>query len=102
MWISIAITAAADANPNNTDKQGILKNCAPFTFPLNNTQIDNSKYLDIVMYNFYAKTSHILFQYYRDEPALDYNAAIVNFTDNNTAHLNLKNRSNRWQLYKEC
>ena len=42
-------TAAA---PNNTNKKVIFKNCAPFTnciSKINNTQIDNAEYIDIVM-----------------------------------------------------
>ena len=56
-----------------------FKNCAPFInciSEINNTQIDNAKDIDIVMpmYNLieysdnYAKTSGILWQYFRDEP----------------------------------
>ena len=46
------ITAGADANANNTNTKVILKNCAPFTnciSQINNTDIDNAKYIDIVM-----------------------------------------------------
>ena len=42
--------AAADAN--NTNKKVIFKNCAPFTgciSEMNNTQVDNAKYIAIVM-----------------------------------------------------
>ena len=57
----------------------IFKNCLPFTdfiSEINNTQIDNAKYIDIVMpmYNLigysndYSKTSGSLWQYYRDDP----------------------------------
>ena len=60
--------AAADADANNTNKKVIFKNCAPFTnciSEINNTQVDNAKYIDIAMsmYNLieysdnYAKTS---------------------------------------------
>ena len=37
---------------NNTNKKVIFKNCAPFTnciSKINNTQIDNTDYIDIVM-----------------------------------------------------
>ena len=93
--ITINITAAADADANNTNKNLILKNCAPFNncvSEINNTQVDNSKDLDIVMpmYNLieysdnYSKTSGSLWQYCKDIPAVDdNNNAIVNFTDNN-------------------
>ena len=50
--ITVNNTAAADANGNNTNKKVIFKNCAPFTIcisEINNTQVDNAKYIDIVM-----------------------------------------------------
>ena len=61
-------TAAAGTAANNTNKKVIYKNCAPFTnciSEINNTQIDNAKYIDILMpmYNLieyndnYLKTS---------------------------------------------
>ena len=46
--ISVNNTAAA----NNTNKKVIFKNCAPFTnciSKINNTQIDNAEYINIVM-----------------------------------------------------
>ena len=51
--ITVNNTAAA---ANNTNKKVIFKNCAPFTScisKINNTQIDNAEYIDIVipMYN---------------------------------------------------
>ena len=66
--ITVNNTAAADADANNTNKKVIFKNCAPFTnciSKINNTQIDNAEYIDIVMpmYNLieysdnYSKTS---------------------------------------------
>ena len=45
---NISVNAAA----NNTNKKAIFKNCAPFTnciSKINNTQIDNAEYIDIVM-----------------------------------------------------
>ena len=50
--ITVNNTAAADADANNTNKKVIVKNCAPFTnciSKINNTQIDNAEYIDIVM-----------------------------------------------------
>ena len=47
--INNAGTAAA---PNNRNKKVIFRNCAPFTNcigKINNTQIDNAEYIDIVM-----------------------------------------------------
>ena len=72
--ITVSNTAAA-ANNNNTNKKVIFKNCAPFTScisKINNTQIDNAKYIDILMpmYNLieysdnYLKTPGSLRQYY--------------------------------------
>ena len=45
-------TSAAGVAANNTNKKIIFKNCAPFTdciSGINNTQVDNAKYIDIVM-----------------------------------------------------
>ena len=71
--ISVNNTAAA-ATTNNTNKKVIFNNCAPFTnciSKITNTQIDNAKYIDIVitMYKLieysdnYSKTSGSLSQY---------------------------------------
>ena len=45
-------TAGTSAAVNNIDTKIIFKNCAPFTnciSKINNTQIDNAEYSDIVM-----------------------------------------------------
>ena len=66
--ITVNNTAAAGANANNTNKKIIFKNCVSFTnriSKINNKQIDNTEYIDIVMpmYNLieyddnYSKTS---------------------------------------------
>ena len=66
--IAVNNTAAAGAAANNTNKKVIFKNCAPFAnciSKINNTDVDNAKYVDIVtpMYNLieysnnYSKTS---------------------------------------------
>ena len=51
--ISVNNTGADGAAANNTNKKVIFKNRAPFTNCIskinNNTQIDNAKYIDIVM-----------------------------------------------------
>ena len=50
--VSVNNTAAAAAAANNTNKKLIFKNCAPFTNcirKINNTQIDNTEYIDMVM-----------------------------------------------------
>ena len=93
--ITVNNTAAADADASNTNRKVIFKNCAPFTnciSQINNTDLDNAKYLDIVMpmYNLieysdnYSKTSGRLWQYTKDILAVDNNNnATVNFTNNN-------------------
>ena len=66
--ISVNNTEAAGAAANNINKKVIFKSCAPFTnciSKINNEQIDNAEYIDIVMsmYNLieysdnYSKTS---------------------------------------------
>ena len=50
--ISVNNTTAEGAAANNTIKKVIFKNCASFTnciSKINNTQIDNAKFIDIVM-----------------------------------------------------
>ena len=78
----------------NTNKKVIFKNCAPFPScitEINKTQVNNAKDIDIVMpmynlkeySNVYMKTSGNLWQYQRDEPALDNNSNITDFFANN-------------------
>ena len=63
----------AGTRPTDERDKGVaFENCATFTnciSEINNTQVDNSKDIDIVMpmYN-YAKPSRSLWQYSRDEP----------------------------------
>ena len=71
----------------------ILKSCAPFVDcirEINNTQVDNAKDFDVVMpmYNLLeynndcSKMSGSLWQYYRDETAVDAaNGDILDFTE---------------------
>ena len=50
--LTIANTAAADADASNINKKVIFKNCAPFSScirRINNTQIDHAQYIDAVM-----------------------------------------------------
>ena len=50
--ISVNNTAAAGADADDTNKKVIFKNCATFTDcinKINNTQVDNAKYIEIVM-----------------------------------------------------
>ena len=96
--------AAAGADANNNNKKVIFKNCAPFTnciSKINNKQIDNAEYIDIVMpmYNLieysddYSKTSGSLWQYYKDIPAVDNDGDIVNFNEANaTDSFNFKTK----------
>ena len=92
--ISVNNTAADGAAANNTNKKVIFKNCAPFTnciSKINNTQIDNAEYIDIVMpmYNLieysdnYSKTSGSLWQYCKEIPAENNNGNIVDFNGAN-------------------
>ena len=86
--ITVNNTAAEGAAANNTDKKVIFKNCAPFTnciSKINNTQIDNAEYIDIVMpmYNLieysdnYSKTFGGLWQCCKDIPAVNNDGNIV-------------------------
>ena len=102
--ITIENIAAQGQVNNDTNKKVIFKNCAPFTnciSRINNTQVDDASYIDVVMpmYNLieysnnYLKTSGILWQFYRDVPALnDDGDAMVDFTEANatTESFNLK------------
>ena len=50
--ITVENTTGAGAAANNTNKKVILKNSALFTnclSKINNTQIDNAEYIDIIM-----------------------------------------------------
>ena len=94
--------AADGAAANNTNKKAIVKNCAPFTScisKINNEQIDNAEYSDIVMpmYNLiehsdnYSKTSGSLWQYCKEIPAVKHQGDIADFNwANNTDSLDFK------------
>ena len=100
--ITVNNTAADGAAANNTNKKVIFKNCAPFTnciSKINNTQIDNAGYTDIVMpmYNLieytenYSKTSGSLWKYCKDIPAVNNAGNVVIFNGaNDTDSLNFK------------
>ena len=102
--ITVNNTAAAGVSANNTNKKVIIKNCAPFTnciSKINNTQIDNAEYIDIVvpMYNLmeysdnYSKTSGSLWQYCKEIPAINNEGAIINFDGTNaTDSFNFKTK----------
>ena len=82
----------------------IFKNWAPFTrciSKINNTEIDNAQYIDIVMpmYNLieysdnYSKTSGSLWQYCKEIPAVNNNDEIVDFNGANaTDSFNFKTK----------
>ena len=88
--ITVNNTAGASAAANNINEKVIFKNCSPFTnciSKINNTQIDNAEYIDIVMpmYNLigysdnYSKTSGSLWQYCKDIRAVNNAGDIVDF-----------------------
>ena len=92
--MSVNNNAGAGAAANNIGKKVIFKNCAPFTnciSKINNTQIDNAEYIDIVMpmYNLieysdnYSKTSGSLWQYCKEIPAVNNDGNIVDFNGAN-------------------
>ena len=92
--ISVNNNVGAGAAAKNIDKKVIFKNCAPFSNCIskkNNTQIDNAKYIDIVipMYNVIeysdncSKTSRSLWQYSKEIPAVNNDGNIVNFNGAN-------------------
>ena len=102
--ITVNNTAADGAAANNTNKKVIFKNCAPFTnciSKINNEQIDNAEYIDIVMpmYNLieysdnYSKTSGSLWQYCKEIPAVNNDGNIVDFNGANaTDSFNFKTK----------
>ena len=103
--ITVNNTADAGATANNINKKVIFKNCAPFTnciSKINNTQIDNAVYIDIVimpMYNLieysdnYLKTSGTLWPYCKDIPTVDDTGAVLDFNGANaTDSFNFKRK----------
>ena len=71
---------------------------------MNNTQVDEAQRINVVMamYNLieysdaYSKTSRSLWQYYRDEPALNNNGDIIDFSENNNIRsFKFKQQNNR-------
>ena len=102
--ITVDNNAAAGAAANNRNKKVIFKDCAPFTnciSKINNTQIDNAEYIDIVMpmYNLieysdnYSKTSGSVWQYSKEIKAVDNVEDIVDFNGANaTGSFNFKTK----------
>ena len=108
-------TATEVTAVNNTNKQIIFKNCATFAnciTEINNTQVDDAKNTVIVMpmHNLieysdaYSKTSRSLWQYYRDEPALENNFNIINFPANNNKSISFKIKqqiTEKWKRWRK-
>ena len=100
--MKVTNTTAASVAVNNTNKPVIFKNCASFTdclTEINNSQVDDAQKIDIVMpiYNVVAYRGAYLkkiglWQYYRDEPALNVSSEIIGFpaNDNNSASFKFK------------
>ena len=92
--ITLPSKAVADAVVNYANIKVIFKNCATFTdciIEINNAQVYEAQKIDLIMsmYNLieysdaYLKTSGSLWQYYRDEPAINNNGDIIDFPENN-------------------
>ena len=104
--ISVNDTAAEGAAATNTNKKVIFRNCASFTnciSKINNTQIDNAEYNDIVipMYNVieysdnYSKAFGSLWQYCKEIWAVDDNVDIADIDGTNaTDSFNFKTKNN--------
>ena len=100
---TIRVVSQARSNSNNINKEVVFKNCAPFTdwiSEINNTQIDNTKYIGAVPIlslikceNNYSKLSGSLWQYYRSSPFLAANDAVANITVLTVLRLNLKKKT---------
>ena len=96
--ISVNNNAGGGAAANDINKKVIFKKYAPFTNcirKINNTQIDNAEYIDIVMlvHNLieyrdnYSKTFGSLWQYCKEMPAVNNAGDIVDFNRANATDL---------------
>ena len=84
--ITVNDTLAVGAAVNNTNKKVIFKNCALFTnyvSEVNNTQVDDSKNIDIVMPMYNLRTSGSLWRYCKDITAVNNNGNVVDFIEAN-------------------
>ena len=99
--ITVPNTATVAAPVHNANIKVIFKNFAPFTSwinEINNTQVNDAQDIDIVIpmhnlieySNAYSTTSGSLWQYKRDEPALDNNNNIIDFPANNNNSISFK------------
>ena len=93
--ITVPNTSAQGANPNNGNKKVIFKNRAPFINCISETQVDDGHDINVVMpmYNLiensdtYSKKSKSLWQYYRNEAALNDNNNIIDFPNDNNSSI---------------
>ena len=80
--ITVTNTAATNADANNTNIKAVFKNCAPFekcTTEISSTQVHSVQDIDVVMSMHYlleysenySKISGSLYQYCRDQTAID-------------------------------
>ena len=101
--ITVTDTTNQDQANNGAIKKAIFKNYAPVVRCIswiNNTQVDDAQCTDVVMsmYNLteysdnYSKTSEILGQYCRDEPALANNCDITDFNEGNADNNSFKTK----------
>ena len=103
--ITVPNKAAAGSAVNNTNKEVIFKPCALFTDCIterNNTKVDVAQNIDVVlpMYNLieysdaYSKTPGSLWQYCTEDPALDNDSNVTDFSDdnNNSASFTFKQK----------
>ena len=92
--ITVASTADQDEDWNNGNKKVIFNNCAPFPNCISgttNTEVDDAHDIDVVMpmYNLtehndnHSNTSGILWQYCRNEQAVDANDYITRLNEAN-------------------
>ena len=102
---TVTVAQATAVALNNANKKVLLKNRATLTScisRINNTQVDDTLYVDVVlpMYNLreygdnYSKTSGTLWQYCRDEPAVNDDGEIIDFTADNAIPVKIKERNN--------
>ena len=92
---TITVAQETAAAPNNDNKKVIFENHVPYTgciSRINNAQVDDAQQIDVAMPMYslieysdnYSKTSGILWQYCRDELAVNDDSEIIDFTVDNT------------------
>ena len=98
-FITVPKIAGVDATVNDTNKNVMFKNCAPFTThitEINNTHVDDPQVIDIILtlHNIienndaYVKTSGPIWQY--SKPVLADNNNIIDFLANNNDTVSVK------------